>query len=499
MQVSKFWMFGIFALLCLALVSAPASAQDGGNGDPGGGDGGGGDGGGGDGGDGDGGGDTNELNPGAGVLIDAKGVLKTRMLQQMDERTARQLIQAARTNLNEDLMVPSDLRKVSLKRLEQAVAKCVQAGQPIPEDMLYLAGLTRVTHVFYVPQLQDIIIAGPAEGFFADVNGKVVGIDSRKVTLQLQDLIVAMRAFPPTGEQTDMIGVSIDPTTEGLKQFNETVKQVFERIQPVMQQQGGGLSNLQIAQIAQTFKNALGHQTVTIKGVSPQTNFAQVLVEADYRMKLIGIGLEQPPVRITTFIEKVGPTGLGRNALQRWYFVPDYDCVEVNGDETAMRLVGGGVKLVGESEVVNGEGERSQTGRDSGPSRAFTTSFTRNYNKLADKAPVYGELRNLVDLSIVAAFIQEMDLFAKAEWDMAFFGSENAIPVEVFRTPETVEPAINALFKGRTFMTPIGGGVSIHPRVALDSDKIKQDDSGEIDAALDSLVGELSDDQWWWD
>ncbi len=39
--------------------------------------------------------------------------------------------------------------------------------------------------------------------------------------------------------------------------------------------------------IAQGLKEQLGLQTVTLKGVPHETHFAQVLVEADYRMKLI--------------------------------------------------------------------------------------------------------------------------------------------------------------------------------------------------------------------
>ena len=46
-----------------------------------------------------------------------------------------------------------------------------------------------------------------------------------------------------------------------------------------------------------------------------------------------------------------GPA-IARNALQRWYFVPEYQCVRVSGDSLAMRLEGNGVKLVGENEVV---------------------------------------------------------------------------------------------------------------------------------------------------
>ena len=44
--------------------------------------------------------------------------------------------------------------------------------------------------------------------------------------------------------------------------------------------------------------------------------------------------------------------------MKRWYFVPDYECVRVAGDGLAMEIVGQGVKLVGEDEVVSANGQR---------------------------------------------------------------------------------------------------------------------------------------------
>jgi hypothetical protein len=499
---SKFVGICAMMLSLVLLAHAPAFGQADGGGDPG--DGGGGDpgdGGGGDPGDGGGGDDGGDGDGGfvaqgqSGIDIDAKGTLRTKLLKDTSGRLSIQRINAAKAKLNKDLLKPSMLRKISLNRLEAEVAKSIKTGKRLPEEMLYLAGLTRITHVFFYPETNDIVIAGPAEGFFADANGNVRGMDSRRVTLQLQDLIVALRAFPASGKETKMISVSIDPTQQGLKNFKSTVTQVHRHLQAQ-----GGISPAQEVQVAKTFKKALGPQTVTIQGVSPKTHFAQVLVEADYRMKLIGIGLERSPVKITTFVEKVSPTGLSKNALQRWYFEPNYKCIEVNAEETGMRLVGNGVKLVGENERVAADGKRKGTGRDSAASRAFTKSFTKQYDKIADQSPIYGQLRNLIDMSIVAAFIQEMDFYGKSGWMGNIFANEKAVPIEQFRTPKQVEPAVNAFWKGRTFMTPIGGGVSIRPRTALNSDNMVEDQTGEVDSVKHSIkLDGLAKGQWWWD
>jgi len=307
--------------------------------------------------------------------------------------------------------------------------------------------------------------------------------------LELEDMIVALRAFPPAGRSTNAIMVSIDPTQEGLQRMQQFLAQVGGRATPNMTQQ-----------IVQGLRESLGLQTVTVQGISPKTHFAQVLVEADYRMKLIGIGLEQPPVDISSFVSRANPAAVSRNAMQRWYFVPNYECVRVSDDELAMEIVGDGVKLIGEDEFVTAKGGRVASTVRNRASQQFVNSFTTKYPELASKAPVYAQLRNLIDMAVAAAYIQDRDLFAKAGWRMEVFGDEAAMPVEHYETPKHVETAVNAIWKGRTLMTPIGGGVDIRPRDALHTSNLLRDEKGELAATRKSVdLSGLAADQWWWD
>ena len=103
-------------------------------------------------------------------------------------------------------------------------------------------------------------------------------------------------------------------------------------------------------------------------------------------------------------------------------------------------------------------------------------------------------------MSIVAAFIQKSDLYRKANWDMDTFGDEDKFAIEIYPAPEKVNPVINAVVKNGALMTPIGGGVNIQPRIALNSDKASVDSKGEIENVRDSITFEnLADGQWWWD
>jgi hypothetical protein len=139
---------------------------------------------------------------------------------------------------------------------------------------------------------------------------------------------------------------------------------------------------------------------------------------------------------------------------------------------TAMELVGSGVKLVGENEVVSSDGSRTSVvgGLDRG-SKAFTQSFTKHYPQIAEKALVFAQLRNWIDMLICAAHIQREDFYGKSGWTMKLFGSEEKFPLERFIEPKEVEPVVGIRVIGRTILTPVGGGIVIDAERALDEAK----------------------------
>lgn len=433
---------------------------------------------------------TNSGIAAAGVVVDANGVVRMQRFEDPTGRLTRQRLAEMKSTLTPELARPSKSRKISLTRLEATVAAALENGAGLTDEMRYLAGLTKIQYVFVYPESGDVVIAGPAEGFGTDLSGRVIGLTSGQSILELQDLIVAMRAFAPGSQGTAQIGCSIDPTEVGLENMQNFLGQLARR----------GVQPGDAQMIAKGLKESLGGQVVSIEGISPRTHFAQVLVEADYRMKLIGIGLERPPVKISSYVSKANPANVARNALQRWYFVPNYESVRVSEDALAMELVGEGVKLVGENEMVAANGTRAAAGRVDRASQLFVKSFTQRYTELAKKAPVYGQLKNLIDMSVAAAFMHTEDVFGQTGWEMSVFGDESKISVETYTVPETVGSAVNVVWKGNTLMTPIGGGVQIRPELALATSNIQQDKAGKVSAAHESVeVKAVPADQWWWD
>jgi hypothetical protein len=428
--------------------------------------------------------------PTFGVAVDADGVLSLKMFEDPGGKLRADRLAAAKAGMPGNLLAPAKLRHVSLVALERALAKRFQAGQPPDDAMLHLAGLQRLEYVFCYPDRKDIVIAGPAEGWVADPSGRAVGITTGRPVLELADLAVALHVFPPNSRERVFLGCSIDPNPASLAKLVEFQKTVPHVVRENERDEVA-------ARVAQGQREALGLADVRVFGVPTNSHFAQVLLEADYRMKLIGIGLEEPPVRMTTFLSAL--TAPPRNVLQRWWFTPNYDCVKVSEDRLAMELLGQGVQLQTEDKVIGPDGSLMDHG---GPpnkaSELFTQAFTKKYVEISDRLPVYAQMRNLFDLAVAAAYIRQQDFYGQVDWQANFFRDERAFPVATLPTPKKVACVVNAIWRGNRLLSPAGGGVSVAPDEALDPKRVAKDADSKLNARRNSL-GAAPRDSWWWD
>lgn len=430
--------------------------------------------------------------PTFGVAIDADGVLKVKTYAAPDRLLLRKRLDAARASLPADVFTRSKMRKVSLNGLERAIQRRLAAGDSPDDTMQHLAGLQRLQYVFFYPDLSEIIVAGPAEGWIEDASGRTVGITSGRPVLLLEDLLVSLRAYPPGRAENPFVGCTISPTQAGLARLTQ-----FQRTIPnaIPQSRRAQVTR----RIAEGVHDSLGMANIHVYGISNKTHFAQVMIEADYRMKRIAIGLEQPPVPMTTFIDAVrAPKHL---TLQRWWFTPNYECVKVTEDRLAMELVGQGVQLQSQDKLISSDGKLTDAPgpKPSKAAQLYTASFTRKYPQIAAAAPVYAQLRNQVDMLVAAAFIQREDYYGKADWPADLLLDERRLPTETLQNATKVDCAVNVLWKGNRLLCPAGGGVSIQAIEALRQDRLIADEGGQLQATRLEVNGGLEADTWWWD
>jgi len=429
--------------------------------------------------------------PEFGVAVDATGVVQVKAFPADDGRLRAQRLAAARAALPADVRRPSPLRQVSLVRLQRAIAQRLEANQTPNDTMRYLAGLQRLQYLFCYPEQGDIVIAGPAAGWMQDGSGRIVATDTGAPVLHLDDLLVALRAFRRGRDDRMFIGCSIDPSPDGLARLQDFQKNIPHSVPQSARRDV-------TRQILQGTRQALGMSQIRVFGISAKTHLAQVLVEADYRMKRIGIGLEPPPVKMTTFLGALRSPRDG--TLQRWWFQPEYDCLKMTRDRLAVEIIGQGVQLLAEDMAIGPGGKQlNPTARVSKASRLFATAFTRKYPQIAAASPVYAQMRNGIDMLVAAALLQHEDWYGRGGWTADTLYSEASLPTETFAAPRQVACGVNAVWKGNRLLSP-AGGVSLQPSLALDPVRRQADDNGTLQRTAEQVAGQRADDdRWWWD
>ncbi len=159
----------------------------------------------------------------AGVFVDGAGTLK-RMRIDAARFDSGVRDRAWYDSGNRQPQLSSQLRKISLTRLEKEAQLLAAQGLDIDPTMENLAGLTEVKYIMAFPETGDIVIAGPAGPWRQDATGRAVNLESGKPVLQLSDLVVCLRnAWANDGK----FGCAITPRQANLaatQQFLATSK-----------------------------------------------------------------------------------------------------------------------------------------------------------------------------------------------------------------------------------------------------------------------------------
>ncbi len=428
-----------------------------------------------------------------GVYIDAAGVLKRSVRTANSKQLAAARLAALVAGGNADSRRASQMRKVSLTRLEKHVQLALAAGRPLQRDMLNLAGLEKIKYVMVYPETGDLVIAGPAGDWRVDDEGRRVSRASGRPILQLDDLIVVLRLLSATPDAT--FGCSIDPTSDGLARTQQFAKQSSAK--PL----GAGQRPAWLKKL----REQMGRQAVNVDGVDPRTRVAAVLVEADYRMKLVGMGLEPGTVDVPSYLDLINvPRGQTPPALDvlRWWFTLKYDAVVATADRDVFEIRGPGVQVLSENELLTKLGEQIHTNESSPTNQEFAQRFTQHFAELAKKYPVYADLQNIFDLALVSALVNSERLADRVSWHMTCFGDPSQYQPALGMAPESVDSVINhRLVNGKHVVVGISGGVHVQPWSLVSDEAIKTDTYGGLKAQRSGskAAADLPLEAWWWD
>lgn len=424
-----------------------------------------------------------------GVYVDAEGVLQ-RTAADSDGGLARVRAAAAAIGSNRQARIPSPLRKVSLPRLERAIQVRLALGQPLDQEMLVLAGLNKIQYVLVYPETGDVVLAGPAGDWAEDQEGRLLDPQSRRPVLRLDDLLVLLRHTYQG--QGSVFGCTLEPTQQGLAAAQQYIKQTTARpLKPA--QRDAWLEEI---------RRRVGLQKAAVFGIDPRTRVAQILLEADYRMKLVGLGLEPSVLEVPSYLELVvAERTASPMSVLRWWFTLNYDAIIASRNQDAYELRGQGVKLLSENELLTATGQRVHTGESDVLNQEFARRFTKHFASLAAKYPIYAELQNLFDLALAASLIRTRDLPGQVGWELTSFLNADELPTAQGPLPQAVDTVMNYKIVGRTrIVAAVSGGVQVDTRSLVAPESIQIEGTGRLNSErLRAAPEQLPHDRWWWD
>lgn len=417
-----------------------------------------------------------------GVSVDAEGVVQTATVAQREANLAqlRQSVSGAQG----ELAKPGAMRMVSLKGLQEAILEHRESGSTLPEEILFLAGLQRVEYIFVYPEEHDIVIAGPAEGWTVRADGSVVGVKSSRPVVQTEDLLTAFRTVEAARQAP--ISVSIDPTPEGSQRLRRLVAGV---------QSGPGF---QPQALEPAMREAFGPQQVKFTTIATDTRMAQTLVAADYRMKLLAMNLEESPVSgLPSYIEMLRTVRISKTQ-PRWWIATQYDAINHSEDRLAWKLDGRGIQAMTEEEMVGKDGTRSSAKATNPIAQKWADLFTSKFDELCVHNASFGELRNVIDLNVVATIIAAHQLDELAGCDLSVLrGTEGDILTNGHVTPKTIPAHCSFIKVGGGWIATASGGVEINPwQVVSENARV---DGKLVAKRTPATELKRANDQWWWD
>jgi hypothetical protein len=427
-----------------------------------------------------------------GIEVDPNGLLRGLTHQEQGTVLSSLGHSAREADLNTDLRTASPLRLVSLTRLEKEVSKRLAEGRSIPETMQHLAGLSHVRYVFVYPDQHDVVIGGPAEGWRYNENGIAVGRESGKAALFLDDFVTVLRTFAPHGP--GYFNCQIVPGEEGLRRIKQFAEESHAK---------GPLDSVAVCNWTKQLQQQIGLQDVEINGIPDDSRVAAVIFEADYRLKMIGIGTLPVGPGIPSVFDlfpKTGEVKSQRMDALRWWLSMKYDAVMHSPNRNVFEIKGSAVLCQSENEKISAKGQRIHTGKSEAANRLFAANFTAHYSELASQDPVFADLQNIFDLSLVAALLADNRVADRIGWDMGSFAADGAYRTAHYQAPKNIMSVVNhRIYGGKDIVVQVAGGVDGQIRNVLNDPHVFRETATLAGLQTKGRAPELPVGRWWWD
>jgi hypothetical protein len=427
-----------------------------------------------------------------GVFVDPEAALKRGLIEEHGTALSggAALTKLRRADLSDETARESEFRVISLRALERAVRERAREGLPPTATMQHLGGITRLRYIALDPAANDVLIGGPAEGWEYLSDGEAVGVTSRRPPLRLDDLVVLFRYFAEAEHTT--FGCSINPRPDNLKSVVAFVDESNGK---------GALRPSGVKRWVEQLHERLGMQDVVVQGLPRDTRAARVMIVADYRMKLVGLGKIDGGPNIPDYFKLLRKSGMaqGGGAIEalRWWLTMRYEAIAHDPSRTAFELRGSSVLVQSENQFVTASGQRVATGTAEPVNRQFAENFTRHYDELAQRDPVFADLSNVFDLGLLAVLWRTERLGERAGWSGTPFGLDlGYTPARETPITEVDSVVAHRVFDRRDIVVQVAGGVQAPLGDLPRNAELRREDAALAD--LRSRAAAQGARSWWW-
>lgn len=267
------------------------------------------------------------------------------------------------------------------------------------KEALKLCRITRINGFVIDQQGRDIILIGQ--------------VDPSSPPLHVDDFVVALRnahmKYAEVKGNTyyySAPGCSIDPQSK-----------VMLEMLSVKNQLTSASTIEESRRCFEEYQNvARQAQNVRVMGVPFDSHFAKVMVDADYYMKRLTDGSVELEIEGFSSLWNLRKDNDASNTtaqswMNRFWFCPAETTYTKDGD--AVLLKDCRVKLLTEQQYVSTQGELYDSGGTDVLAEQYAEMFTRNYDTVATKRPVYRELEELFRMVALAKLMRETSALSK--------------------------------------------------------------------------------------
>jgi hypothetical protein len=171
------------------------------------------------------------------------------------------------------------------------------------------------------------------------------------------------------------------------------------------------------------------------------------------------MGLVDAPIKgLPSYLSMLKRPG---SAMPRWWIAADYKPLLTDADGLTWELRPG-VKVLTEDSASSG-GKLQPAGRNNAVAQKWADAMTKSFDDLATQESIFAELRNCMDMAVLAALIKTNRLDEKSGLDLSLLLDRERLVTDTYSVPREVDTRVSFVKRGGQWIISASGGVQYAP------------------------------------